>query len=722
MSHLCASFSYAQVERIGMKGTADFKILAQLGNVLYATSGDWNNYYRSIDEGDTWSLFIDSLPVSGINTTSLYTVDTTVYFPSNNGEYRSSNSLNSWTFYKYPLVADTLPQYIFHKGEDTLFTIISYYMLEKDGFYFSSDKGVHWEKRTLPTNDKVDYASLTIANNRLLLPSYQLNDSTIQYGIIISDDFGKTWENVNNGFPDSLITYAGMKYMDGNIFLRVSSNSGSGLYQSKDGGNNWNITLWHDSDWYNAKVLDYNGKIYFETYDFSKNSALYISEDTGKTWKKYFQDTIHRRTIFFPLDQRMIAETDSNRHFLVTKNGTIPFFAKNGFYQSMSIYHISGDTIYASNLTLGNPGDSIYVSYDNGDIWSTRQFISNRTCKSWLFRDGSLYSFAVGLKDTFGYIYHSIDGGKSWDFVNVVPKINYLLLTHYTSIDVQDDTIMVNVSMKGQHFISIDRGKSWVDIGGSIPGYLYRDIRIHNGALLYLDDNHILHHSFNLGATWDTFPLYPLLHSISLPFKPLFTGNLMYVAMTGLNAGIIRTSDAGLNWLFARTGFPYYSVVQAFTNFNNRLYAQVDYRIYYSLDSGAIWRQLSDHLFFGIDIAVNKSYIFVSSSDHLYRIPLQTLSVPSHPNQSPSPFLIDRINPNPANETVSIHYSLTEPQSKLTLNIFDVTGKLCGSFAVPAFQGEHDFKFDVGKYSSGNYTLSLSNRFFDSRQKLDILH
>src|SRR5438046_1357230 len=61
---LCAGNCYGQVERIGMKGTADFSIFAQLGNTLYATSGDGLNFYRSTDEGDTWSFFIDGLPVN----------------------------------------------------------------------------------------------------------------------------------------------------------------------------------------------------------------------------------------------------------------------------------------------------------------------------------------------------------------------------------------------------------------------------------------------------------------------------------------------------------------------------------------------------------------------------------------------------------------------------------------------------------------------------------
>ena len=92
---LCLDICHAQVERIGMRGTADFRIIGQLGNTLYAISGDGLNYYRSTDEGDTWSLFIDGLPVNGTSyTTSFNSSGTVIYFQTlPGGEHHSQRAL-----------------------------------------------------------------------------------------------------------------------------------------------------------------------------------------------------------------------------------------------------------------------------------------------------------------------------------------------------------------------------------------------------------------------------------------------------------------------------------------------------------------------------------------------------------------------------------------------------------------------------------------------------
>jgi photosystem II stability/assembly factor-like uncharacterized protein len=746
ISLLCSDFSSAQVERIGMKGTSDFKILAQLGNVLYATSGDGKNYYRSFDEGDTWFLFIDGLPISSYSYKSTLKTDgDLVYFQEGDGEYRSSNFLNSWTFYKYPKVADTIPQYIFHKGNDTLFTIIYYDMPSKDGFYFSSDKGVHWEKRTLPPNDKVSYSSLTITNKRLLLPSYQLNDTIFRYGIMISDDYGKTWQNVNSGFPDS--TTVVISGLNGRAIL-ATGDKGQGykLYRSTDEGNHWlSINQFMDSGWYSFDIFQHRDKIYLSAEVSLPNLKiiyrrdLFISDDSGKSWSRYFEDTSEILKIyqFFATDNRIFAEGYRGwYHYLILPNGqTTPFFAKSGLYQSMGILYANNSGLYADGLK-----DSLYISNDNGISWHSRLFIKGYNCESkWLKRDEYLYSFGSSFNDSLHYIFRSSDDGNNWIMYAKLPMKKKLI-----NIVVQGDTIVADFHPfafmgEGIHYLSIDGGKSWVSIDNIYaPGRLTsQDIGdvtcLGNGTLFAIVGTNYgwnLWHSTDLSASWDSFPI-PRGYTISYPLNMMFKENKFYILAyakdtEGHHYDILQSSNNGFTWIYPKLGFPNNSTLGAFIEFENILYASItkkDYTtIYFSLDQGILWRQHAEPILTTGELFANSKYLFISNQDHLYRIPLQTLSVPSHPNQSANPFLLERINPNPANASVSIHYSLTIPQSKLFLNVFDVMGKLCSSFALPAFQGEHDFNFDVGKYSSGNYTLSLSNGFFDSRQKLEILH
>ena len=71
-------------------------------------------------------------------------------------------------------------------------------------------------------------------------------------------------------------------------------------------------------------------------------------------------------------------------------------------------------------------------------------------------------------------------------------------------------------------------------------------------------------------------------------------------------------------------------------------------------------------------------------------------------------FNLDNPIPNPANNNVSIKYSL-DKESDVTINLYDMSGKLLKTLvsgSMPA--GEQELNFNVNELTSGTYNIILS--------------
>lgn len=176
--------------------------------------------------------------------------------------------------------------------------------------------------------------------------------------------------------------------------------AGGGVWQSKDGGQNW-ASCWNDQDILNIGSLAVDPRnadtIYCGTgeanlsLDSYPGIGLYSSRDAGRTWQ-------------------LLAS--SERSGVPSGIGVIaidPFDSK---------HLLIGGVGYAEVSFAGKSVGGIYASFDSGVSWERKTFISteNYWCHSIVFhptRRGTIYATFTEQGSRSG-IWRSTDGGKKW--------------------------------------------------------------------------------------------------------------------------------------------------------------------------------------------------------------------------------------------------------------------------------------------------------------------
>src|SRR6185369_5957863 len=177
-----------------------------------------------------------------------------------------------------------------------------------DGVYKSTDGGENWTNVGL--HDSEHIAKILVdpkdGNNVLVCATGHLWNDNDERGVYKTSDGGKSWKKVlggSNGFTgsglisisrnDPKTVYASLWDFRRQGWTFRSGGPGSGIYKSTDGGDNW--TELNDSNskglpekpWGRVAVAVAPSKpqVVYANIE-SKKSALYRSDDGGKTWAR----------------------------------------------------------------------------------------------------------------------------------------------------------------------------------------------------------------------------------------------------------------------------------------------------------------------------------------------------------------------------------------------------------------------------------------------------
>lgn len=174
-------------------------------------------------------------------------------------------------------------------------------------------------------------------------------------GVYRSDNGGYTWSMANNGIPEDLsVWHLTMDPSDSEtIYASVngkfdnSSNPkkiiSGGLYKTINGANSWEkVTIPEEIECVNNLFIDKNtGDLYLSAGQYNgdiNNGGAWISEDNGKTWKKFF---------LMPYVKEI--HTSNRDPNIITVN-------------------------VGSGKKIGNLNPGAYISFDGGSTWSKSNF------------------------------------------------------------------------------------------------------------------------------------------------------------------------------------------------------------------------------------------------------------------------------------------------------------------------------------------------------------
>lgn len=237
-------------------------------------------------------------------------------------------------------------------------------------------------------------------------------------GAFRSTDLGATWEPMNEGFPASQGVYA-FREFGGRLFAGTYD----GVYHSVDAGRHW-IRSNHEN-WRVLHVVAMagNGGFLFapsnREFRYPYNGGIFRSADSGLTWTPVnngFTATIwintfaqHKNALYVGTSGEGVFRSADDGEAWAPFNRGLP--AELSGIDTRCLY-ATGDKLY-----LGT-SDGVYALAASGNSWTrSSRGMPDQTLITAIVAYGN-HLFA-GFSHTFGGgIYHSDDGGASWQLID----------------------------------------------------------------------------------------------------------------------------------------------------------------------------------------------------------------------------------------------------------------------------------------------------------------
>ena len=271
--------------------------------------------------------------------------------------------------------------------------------------------------------------------SNILSSSSIINNQGKRFPLLVSNDFGETWESVTANLPEDIqVSFIEEK---GSELVLASDNMG--IFLSTENKSTWKsigdklpnrkINALHISE----------ENIYVGIY----HQGIYHTSDEGQTWESlnYDLQNLNVQSIF-KIDKQLLIGTDVGI-FILDKNTSL-WKETNVKSQILSIYH------YDSKLVAGTSQGTL-ISKDKSNHWE------------WIRKEGAVhYTHNIGKRIIElvlnGDIVYSDDWGENWNQTQYEPRIGSYV---YEIIESGDYQLISN--NYGIHR-SNDNGKTWEHI------------------------------------------------------------------------------------------------------------------------------------------------------------------------------------------------------------------------------------------------------------------
>ena len=315
-----------------------------------------------------------------------------------------------------------------------------------DGIYKSTDAGETWTHMGLPKSERIVRILVNPKNSDVVYacaPGALFSDSPDR-GLYQSTDGGKSWDLILTG--PNLSTGCSTVAMDpGNPEVLYSAlwdfrrkgwtfrsggdgptaPSGSALFKSTDGGANWtelkDVT---PKPWGRVEVVvaPSNANVVYAFVE-STASALFRSDDAGKTWQKrdnsqwmVWRPFYFARMVVDPTNPDRIFKMDGN--LIASDDGGKTFAGVGGFGKDHGDWHdLWFDPQNVKHLVAGNDG-GLFTSWDGGNRWIRSENLPVSQFYHVAIDDKDPYQVYGGLQDNSSWVGDSAHGGgisnSSW--------------------------------------------------------------------------------------------------------------------------------------------------------------------------------------------------------------------------------------------------------------------------------------------------------------------
>lgn len=453
-------------------------------------------------------------------------------------------------------------------------------------------------------------------------PSGRLFLTTMQYGIYVSDDNGKTW--VNSIKNSSTLTYDEYKdiVFDYSWNVYVNSIDRKLILFSSDRGATWQERKLPiaQNDVAHKLASDTKGNIYIGT-----KGKIYRSSDTGLTWEKIYdqgatlmiqQIEFYKDIIFATLDQNGLVISynhgkDWNFKWLPQSNyRAFVVLNENEFFVSCYM-ELNLPFIYCGVLYTDDGGKS--WTEVNGKT-SSIYFTSMKALE-----DGSILAGAE-----YGKIYKSVNKGVTWKQLTAG-----MFSTEINSLAVYDNTIIAS-TFYGGAIASYDSGETWDFANeGFMP--------VRTFALAKLTDGNYLVNTFAGTFLFDakTQKYYPrsLFYNKLVPVKrEYYLGNQprdievvddKNVYVSSYSGGVFHSTDLGVSWTRINTSTQSSGVSWIMSTKEKKLVFESlfdEKGIYLSQENNTSWKMINNSIRnLSKPIADSKNNYYTSDMYNIYK-------------------------------------------------------------------------------------------------------
>lgn len=743
--------SYASQAQISYEASTNFGKLedltydATVENKMYArTQG--NHIIVSVDNGLTWNLKY-SFPNPSAQMKDLRKHDPTklsfsvVNSGTNDGVYLFDLATNAITnFYAIPNPQDNaqVASYSFYGTSETDLVIHTSYL---EGFtartkvFHTKSSGSTWDMIYFSVDHQdvhIDNVAFSPVSSSKIYMGRSLGPNEVNGGLLISENYGRTWTEKLPGFTFSAITFNPLNSDD----MLIGTSIGFGIhpervYRSTDAGETWTIVpiTWTDQTLNNITKITFHPTNPNHIIILEENEIV-KSNDGGLTWTNtsYAEGSTSYyyglSASYNPFNQNQVAiATDLFPQFS-NDGGTTLTQIKAPFYNVVSLSHAKYQS--AKHLYYGTQGGRLHKDLTTGvtSIYDIEPPTSFNPKRNYMVSDpavaGRVFTYAsmgffgsslimstnygattTVLMDAFAddmqelivdptnpnIIYVSLRSGEGGNLYKInFSNLEEIITEEITTPETSElgDGVVTGISVsatntneifivKGTKFFkSTDAGVNWVE-------------KI-NGLTISPDADLI----------WD------------MARSPLDPNHFTVTT----NVGVFATSNAGENWTVILQGVDAKRIKYSPVD-NGVMVASVlsgqgsDASIYYTIDGGLNWTYISPQQLNYIQVHA-MDYDFDGSTINAYLatsdlgvMKYQILNLPlgiHNPEIANNPIFI---YPNPANDILNVGVSGNQFEIKNTA-IYSITGQ--------KVMESTNNTINVSKLSSGIYIVNVTTQ------------